>query len=177
MFRTPTAVSACPNPADAKTRHRFRPKFISVPFAALAAVLMLLGVSAPAQAAPAPAVVATADSAYGDSVVGTAASFAGTPYKYGGASPAGFDCSGFVGHVYRIHGKALPRTAAQIRAAVPTISRAQAGPGDLVFVHRGGRISHVGIVAADGRWWEATRPGRALGLHQPWASNVSFGRP
>jgi len=148
---------------------------MSVPCAAITAVLMLLGVSAPAQAAPAPALTSTYSS-YGDAVVATAASFAGTPYRYGGSTPAGFDCSGFVGYVYRVHGKALPRTAAQIRAAVPQISRDQAGAGDLVFVHKGGRVSHVAILAADGGWWEATRPGRALGLHQPWTSSVSYGR-
>jgi len=174
VSRTPSAALPCP-PAPRRWR-----RLASVPFAVLTAVLILLGVSAPAAAAPAPAFTETAHSAhsaYGDAVVSTATSLEGTPYRWGGTTPAGFDCSGFVGYVYRIHGKSLPRTAAQMRAAVPSISARDVVAGDLVFVHRGGRVSHVAIVTADGRWWEATRPGRLLGLHKPWTPHVSFGRP
>ena len=157
MLRTPSAARARPA--------RSRRTLLTWPLAAIAAVLLLLGQSAPAQAA-APA-----------GVVSTASSLEGTPYRHGGTTPSGFDCSGFVGYVFRTNGMVLPRTAAAMRAAVSTISRSQATAGDLVFVHKGRRVSHVAIVAADGRWWEATRPGRLLGLHHPWTSSVSFGRP
>ncbi len=171
MFCTPALVSSCP----ARPR-RDRPKLISVALAAVTALLLLLGVSAPAHAAPAPPEVA-APTDFRGSVVSTASALAGTPYVRGGTTPAGFDCSGFVGYVYRQHGKALPRTAAQIRASVPAIGSDEAAAGDLVFVHRGGRVSHVAILAGDSRWWEATRPGKALGLNAPWSSSVTYGRP
>ena len=149
---------------------------LSTLFAAVTALLLVLGLGAPAHAAPPAAEVATPTSALGDAVVSTAAALAGTPYLRGGTTPAGFDCSGFVGYVYRLHGKALPRTAAQMRSTVPSIGRGEAQPGDLVFVHRGGHVSHVAILGSDGRWWEATRPGKPLNLNRPWTSSVTFGR-
>lgn len=171
MFCTPALDSPCPAPPK-----RGRPRLFSVVFAAATALLLMVGVSGPVYAAPAPAEVATTTSSLGDTVVSTAASLAGTPYVRGGTTPAGFDCSGFVGYVYRLHGKALPRTAAQIRASVPSIGPGDADAGDLVFVHRGGRVSHVAILGGDGRWWEATRPGKPLNLNPPWSSSVTFGR-
>jgi cell wall-associated NlpC family hydrolase len=167
VFRTPFFPRSSPD--------RVRRSLVTLPLAALAALALLVGVSAPAQASPVPGAATLSVST--DAVVSTAASLAGSPYRRGGTTPAGFDCSGFVGYVYKIHGKALPRTAAQIRAALPSISPGQVQAGDLVFVQRGGRVSHVAIVGADGRWWEATRPGKPVGSHQPWSSSVSFGRP
>ena len=171
MFRTPALDSPRPAP-----RRWGRPRLFSAIFAAVTALLLMVGASAPAHAAPPAAEVATTTSAFGDAVVSTAAALAGTPYVRGGTTPAGFDCSGFVGYVYRLHGKALPRSAAQIRASVPSIGPGDAGAGDLVFVHRGGRVSHVAILGDDGRWWEATRPGKPLNLNPPWTSSVTFGR-
>ncbi len=77
----------------------------------------------------------------------TAYSQLGIPYVYGGTSRSGFDCSGFVGYVFRQHGVNLPRTAAeQARKGTP-VSKAGLKAGDLVFFYtRGnGRVSHVGI--------------------------------
>lgn len=48
------------------------------------------------------------------SVVTVAKKYIGTPYKYGGTSPKGFDCSGFVGYSYKKVGKSLPRTTASM---------------------------------------------------------------
>lgn len=108
-------------------------------------------------------------------VLSTGMRYVGTPYKWGGTTPAGFDCSGFVGYVYRQMGISLPRTAAAIYSASHKISASQARVGDLVFVHKGGTISHVAIVAGGGYWLEATRPGSALGKHKAWTSSVSYG--
>lgn len=70
--------------------------------------------------------------------------FMNVPYVYGGTTPSGFDCSGFVQYVYKnATGKSLPRTAAQM-AKVGT-SVVSPSPGDLVFFKDGGAISHVGI--------------------------------
>lgn len=75
-------------------------------------------------------------------VVGIAMRYLGTPYVWGGASPAGFDCSGFVMYVYAQVGVSLPHySGAQWNAGVP-VSRDQLEPGDLVFFDG---LSHVGI--------------------------------
>ncbi len=120
---------------------------------------------------------ARAQSSLAPAILAEAAEHRGTPYRRGGSSPGrGFDCSGYVQYVFGQVGVGLPRTAAAIRRAVPQISASQAAPGDLVFVHRGRRVSHVAIYAGSGMWWEATRPGRRLNLNKAWTSRVSYGR-
>lgn len=115
----------------------------------------------------------------GKKILAEAKKHKGKPYKYGGSGPKSFDCSGFVGYVLKKSiGKKVPRTSAAIRKAVPRISKSSLRPGDLVFVHNGGggRVSHVAIYAGNNKWWEATRPGRPLGLNKAWSKNVSYGR-
>ncbi len=78
--------------------------------------------------------------------------FIGTPYVFGGTSASGFDCSGYVQHVYAMLGVALPRTAdAQFYAGRPV--RGGKVPGDLVFfqTYESGP-SHVGIYLGGGRF-------------------------
>lgn len=90
-----------------------------------------------------------------NSLLETADSYLGTPYRYGGTSRSGIDCSAFVLSVYSAAmGMSLPRIAAQQAQQGETVDRHQLQKGDLVFFsHSGGRISHVGIVhevTADG---------------------------
>ena len=129
-----------------------------------------------ARASRSTARVAPLPSGFGARVLAIAARYAGVPYVYGGASPSGFDCSGFVGYVFRQVGVSLPRTAAQIRAATERITRSQLRPGDLVFVHKASGVSHVAIYAGANMWWEANRPGRPVGKHAAWTTSVSYGR-
>lgn len=79
-------------------------------------------------------------------LIATALQYMGVPYVYGGSSPSGFDCSGFVQYVYRQCGIELPRTA-DIQAEVGTpVGRDELQPGDLVFFAGDYvNISHVGI--------------------------------
>jgi cell wall-associated NlpC family hydrolase len=95
-------------------------------------------------------------------VVNLATGFIGTPYRWGGATPAGFDCSGLVYYTYRKAGFTVPRTSQeQYRAATPVpIGRAK--PGDLVFFGRRGTITHVGIYIGDERFIHAPESGRAV---------------
>lgn len=75
-------------------------------------------------------------------VVGIAMHYLGTPYVWGGESPAGFDCSGFVAYVYAQVGVSLPHyTGAQWNVGVP-VARSDLQPGDLVFFDG---LGHVGI--------------------------------
>ena len=80
-------------------------------------------------------------------VAGTALSLRGAPYRNGGTTPAGFDCSGFVQYVYRLHGVAVPRETREQFRLGRSLRRGDLVPGDLVFfttVAPG--ASHVGIV-------------------------------
>ena len=72
----------------------------------------------------------------------------GTPYRYGGTSPSGFDCSGLVNYLYKPHISNLPRTASAMSGFGTTISLNEIAMGDLVFYATGSNrndITHVGI--------------------------------
>lgn len=76
----------------------------------------------------------------------------GVPYHWGGASPSGFDCSGFTQYVYNSLGVSLPRTAEQQFEIGAKVSVSSMQPGDLVFFDTGsGSISHVGIYMGAGK--------------------------
>ena len=106
-------------------------------------------------------------------VLGIAAQYEGIMYKYGGTTPAGFDCSGFTAYVFRQVGISLPRTAEQQRQAVTPVSNPQ--PGDLVFF--GSPAYHMGIYAGNGMMWDSPRSGKAVALRSIWSSSVTYGRP
>ena len=82
----------------------------------------------------------------GYGVTDTALALRGTPYRNGGTTPAGFDCSGLVHYVFAQHGIEVPRLAAdQFRAGAP-VDRNKIEPGDLVFFSTvAPGASHVGL--------------------------------
>lgn len=86
--------------------------------------------------------------------VATGRRYLGVPYVWGGSTPSGFDCSGFVQYVYRKHGVPLPRTSRQMAHAgqriAPSISSLR--EGDLMlFRGRNGVINHVALYAGRNR--------------------------
>lgn len=113
-------------------------------------------------------------------VLRVAASEAGTPYRYGGTTPSGFDCSGYTRWVYARLGKTLPRTSSAQAGAVRRVAAADARPGDLVFFTSGGSVYHVGIYAGinGGRRsvWHSPRPGESVGRDALWTDSVFYGR-
>jgi cell wall-associated NlpC family hydrolase len=97
-------------------------------------------------------------------LVGQAMTYLGTPYRMGGTSRRGLDCSGLVGAIYGEQGMDLPRTAAEQFHEGVAVAESDLRPGDLVFFRdtykRG--ISHVGIYIGDGRFLHAA--GRRHGV-------------
>ena len=83
-------------------------------------------------------------------VVKKAMSYEGTPYKYGGTTSKGMDCSGLVYTSYQSIGKTLPRVSRDMPTAGTPIKRNSLKKGDLVFFNSGGgkTINHVGIVVS-----------------------------
>ncbi len=87
----------------------------------------------------------------------------GTPYRFGGEGPNGFDCSGLVHYVYEQAGIDVPRTARGQYEAVHPLYPYQLRPGDLVFFRtQGVFVSHVGIYVGDGRFVHALKPGQPV---------------
>ena len=89
----------------------------------------------------------------------------GVPYKRGGMSEEkGFDCSGFVRHMFeKSVGLVLTRRAEEQAKVTEEINRSELKPGDLVFFNTMKRtFSHVGIYVGDGKFIHAPRPGKAV---------------
>lgn len=94
----------------------------------------------------------------GDRVIAVAAQYLGTPYKYGGQGPSGFDCSGFVKYVYNKFNINLNRTAADQYKHGVAVSKDELQIGDLVFFASGKYIDHVGIYSGNGMFIHSSSP-------------------
>ena len=96
----------------------------------------------------------------------------GAPYRYGGTSPRGFDCSGLVYYAYRKAGIHPPRTTTEQYRQSKRVPVSHLQPGDLVFFTISqGKLSHVGIYAGDDRFIHAPSSGKSVAyatLHDPY---------
>lgn len=108
-------------------------------------------------------------SATGAAIVDIARRYVGTPYVYGGASPGGFDCSGFTMYVYAQLGISLPRSSSAQRYAGYVVSASEARPGDLIWAP-----GHVGIYTGNGMHIAARSPGTPLYESVIYMSNPVF---
>jgi cell wall-associated NlpC family hydrolase len=107
-------------------------------------------------------------------VVGIAMQYLGTPYVYGGASPGGFDCSGFVMYVFGQAGVSLPHNAAAQYGYGTPVSRSQLQPGDLVFFNG---LGHVGIYVGGGSFIHSPHTGDVVKISSlsGWYSSTWVG--
>ena len=103
------------------------------------------------------------DPASAERAASSALKMVGKPYRYGGSTPAGFDCSGLVQYSYKQAGVTLPRaTDEQLRASQPLRGQ-HLRRGDLLFFDQEGKKkSHVGIYLGDGRFVHAPSSGKAV---------------
>ncbi|WP_298461480.1 C40 family peptidase [uncultured Cellulomonas sp.] len=122
--------------------------------------------SAPAQEAPAASAPASAN---GSAIAEIALRYVGVPYRSGGTTPEGFDCSGFTSYVFRQAGISLPRTSGAQKGAGTVVSRANAQAGDLIW-----SPGHISIYLGDGMQIDAPRPGKSIQVRSIWQSNPTF---
>lgn len=102
----------------------------------------------------------TANSAKAQAVIDTAAKYLGVPYLWGGTTPAGFDCSGFVQYVLRENGINITRTTyTQWDNDGVYVSRSELQPGDLVYFGSSSAPHHVGMYVGDGVYIHAPSTG------------------
>lgn len=128
------------------------------------------GANTPAKAKPKPKPAAKGSNSR---AVQVASQYIGVPYRYGGSTPSGFDCSGLTSHVYKKLGKNLPRTARAQQAHAKRVSNPQ--PGDLVFY--GAPARHVGIYAGNGMMIDAPKPGHKVSKRAIYKPQLSgYGR-
>lgn len=83
----------------------------------------------------------------------------GQPYRFGGAAPGGFDCSGLVAYAAAGAGIHVPRTALEQFATGTPVARGELRAGDLVFMHLKHKQLHVGIAIGDARFVHAPSKG------------------
>jgi len=94
-------------------------------------------------------------------IVTTARDMLGVPYRYGGSSPNGFDCSGLAVYVYRQAGIFIPRSSVDQYRHARKVPLNRLMPGDLLFFRLSPpKISHVAIYNGDGRFIHATSTGK-----------------
>lgn len=93
----------------------------------------------------------------GREVVNRASKYKGVPYIFGGTTPKGFDCSGYVQYVFKECKAKLPRLADEQALEGIFVTQKQLQPGDLVFFTTYAKgASHVGIYAGAGKFWSAS---------------------
>ena len=88
----------------------------------------------------------------------------GVPYRYGGNTPSGFDCSGLVHYSYAAAGVSIPRTTSGQWAQLSPVDTRDMRSGDLLFFEISGKMSHVGLYVGDGRFVHAPSSGRTVSI-------------
>ena len=118
--------------------------------------------------------VSVPDSVSGNDVVAIAMKYLGARYVWAGASPSGFDCSGFVMYVYDKLGISLPHSSRMQYGYGTAVARGDLRPGDLIFFYS--PISHVSIYIGDGQMIHAAGTGKGVRIDPVWTRNYTGAR-
>lgn len=113
----------------------------------------------------------------GLSIVDYAKTFIGTPYAYGGNTPKGFDCSGYVQYVMANFGVIMPRTSTEQYSIGARVAKSELLPGDLVFFKYSKssyRLNHVGIYVGDGNFIHSPVPGQSVKISSLTSGYFSY---
>jgi cell wall-associated NlpC family hydrolase len=102
--------------------------------------------------------------AIGERAAAVALQQVGAPYRYGGSSPAGFDCSGLVHYSYARAGMPVARTTAALWSTLAPVDSGRMRTGDLLFFRIEGKVSHVGLYLGGGRFVHAPSSGRRVAV-------------
>jgi hypothetical protein len=94
--------------------------------------------------------------------VKVATGFIGAPYRFGGSSLKGIDCSSFVQKIYRIFDITLPRNAREQSKVGISVTREKLTEGDLVFFHTKRSLGHVGIYIGNNEFVHASSKGKVI---------------
>ena len=113
------------------------------------------------------------DSVTGAAIIKVASKYIGVPYVFGGSTPAGFDCSGFVRYVWAQFGISLAHSVSAQGRRGKLIRPKDAQPGDLVVWNDGG---HIGIYAGGGNMIHAPQPGDSVKLASVYSDAVHYVR-
>ncbi len=114
-------------------------------------------------------------SSKGQAVVELAKKYLGIPYVYGGSSPSGFDCSGFVYFLYKQMGVTLNRVANDQMRNGTWIPKDKLQPGDIVgFANSSGYVNHVGIYAGNGMMIHSPQTGDVVKYESIVTGNYSL---
>jgi cell wall-associated NlpC family hydrolase len=100
----------------------------------------------------------------GDRAAAVALGQVGAPYRFGGNSPRGFDCSGLVHYAYANVGKNIPRTTAGLWANLEPVDTGTLKAGDLLFFNIAGKMSHVGMYVGHGQFVHAPSTGKVVSV-------------
>jgi len=122
--------------------------------------------TSPARSTPRRSSPTVSGRASAGAVLATADEYVGTKYVWGGETPSGFDCSGFVQYVFRQHGVELPRTSRQQAAVGQSVPRTPGAlrSGDLMlFASSGARIDHIAIYAGANQIIHSSSSGGGVG--------------
>jgi len=148
----------------------------------LISILALSGCASTPQKAPVASSGSTRPTAeLGGQAAATALKMVGKPYRYGGSSPSGFDCSGLVLYSYKQAGFSLPHSTDKQRSLSRGIKLAELRRGDLLFFNQEGKkYGHVAVYVGDGRFVHAPSSGKSVRsdrLDNPyWKKHLSEAR-
>src|SRR5690606_2787207 len=123
-------------------------------------------------------VVSGGDIDWSNGLVAEAKKWIGTPYKWGGSGPLGFDCSGFTQYVMRKFGIELPRVSYQQASGGTRVGLDELRPGDLVAWDNSSRnngADHIAIYIGGGKVIHAPKPGDSVKISSIWDSANVWG--